>query len=98
MHVGGAMTYTLLVLADAMTLFVAVIPLALVCAFRVARVVVRTREPPRAHAHDLALFAAAVLAFPAELAMTALIRARGGWQVHGPGRRRAARGQRTADR
>lgn len=70
-------------LADAMTLFVAVIPLALVCALRVAREVVRTREPPRAHAYDLALFAAAVLAFPTELAMTALIRARGGWQVNG---------------
>ena len=110
--------------ADAMTLFVAVIPLAGVCAFRVVqgalanrrlgnrRLKSRAREPraprhvvtPRPRVptvsaeslaayhrpnfqrwwtYDLALLAAAVLAVPAELAATALIKAAGVWQVHG---------------
>src|SRR5450756_196273 len=70
-------------LADAMTLFVAVIPLALVCALRVARDAAGNRVPLREHRFELALLAAAVLAVPAELAATALIRAHGGWQVNG---------------
>jgi hypothetical protein len=70
-------------LADAMTLFVAVIPLALVCALRVLRAVVRDRAPLREHRFELALLAAAVLAFPAEFAATALIRVHGGWRVNG---------------
>jgi hypothetical protein len=84
--------------ADAMTLFIAIIPLAGVCACRVAQGALRDRDvrrrarthraprntgplPPRRY--ELALLAAAVLAIPTELAATALIRAAGGWQVHG---------------
>ena len=99
-------------MADAMTLFVAVLPLAGVCAFRVAQGALanrrlgnrrlRSRARPRVPTvsaesltayhrpnfqrwwtYDLALLAAAVLAIPAELAATALIKAAGGWQVHG---------------
>ena len=84
--------------ADAMTLFVAVIPLAGVCAFRAAQGALRDRglknrgreqrtprttEPPGRHPRELGLLAAAVLAIPAELAATALIKAAGGWQAHG---------------
>jgi hypothetical protein len=70
-------------LADAMTLFIAVVPLALVCALRALRSVVWNHEPLRRHRFELALLAAAVLAVPAELAATALIRADGGWRVNG---------------
>jgi len=74
-------------LADAMALFVAIIPLAVVCALRVAPGVVRggvrSTEAWRERRCELALLAAAVLAVPAELAATALIRAHGGWQVNG---------------
>ena len=70
-------------LADAMTLFIAVIPLALVCALRILRAVVRNREPLREHRFELALLGAAVLAVTAELAATALIRAHGGWRANG---------------
>jgi hypothetical protein len=74
---------SLTALADALTLFIAVVPLALVCALRLLRHVVRYREPLREHWFELALLAAAVLAVPAELAATALIRAQGGWRVNG---------------
>jgi hypothetical protein len=85
-------------IADAMTLFVAVLPLALVCSLLVAQGALKTRaatngaltngaltngKPPRGRGCELTLLAAAVLAVPAELAATALIRAVGGWQVHG---------------
>jgi len=69
--------------ADALTFFIAVIPLALVCAFRAARCALRNIESPREHGHELALFAAAALAIPAALAATALVRAVGGWQANG---------------
>jgi len=84
--------------ADAMTLFVAIIPLAGVCAFRAAQGALHNRAvrrrarkhralrnavPLRGHRRELALLAAAVLAIPTELAATALIKAVGGWQVHG---------------
>jgi len=84
--------------ADAMTLFVAIIPLAGVCAFRVARGAAHNRAirrrarkhralrntgSPYRRRYELALLAAAVLAVPAELAATAIIKAAGGWQVHG---------------
>jgi hypothetical protein len=114
--------------ADPMTLFVAVLPLAAVCSFRLVQGALRNRAltnqarkhralpntalpntalpntalpntalpntalpntalentgPPSRTAYELALLAAAVLAIPAELAATALIRALGGWQVHG---------------
>jgi hypothetical protein len=71
------------VLADAMALFVAVIPLALVCAIRVFQGVVSRRERLRAHWYELSLAAAAVVSVPVEMAATALIRSLGGWQVHG---------------
>ena len=120
--------------ADPMTVFVAVIPLAAVCAFRVTQGALANRrlgvrrldnrrlgnlrlrsrarqqraprhaETPlprvqavsaesltayhrpnfqRCWSYDVALLTAAVLAIPAELAATALIKAAGGWQVHG---------------
>jgi hypothetical protein len=68
--------------ADTLTLFVAVIPLALVCALRAARGTVRNTGSPREHRRELALFAAAVLVIPAWLAATGLVRALGGWQVN----------------
>ncbi len=71
------------VLADAMALFIVVIPLALVCAIRVFQGVVLHREALRARWYELSLAAAAILSVPVELAATALIRAHGGWQVHG---------------
>ncbi|MGH3252098.1 MAG: hypothetical protein ACRDOI_38625 [Trebonia sp.] len=70
-------------LADAMTVFVAVIPLALVCAIRTWHGLARDREPFAAHRYEASLAVAAVLAVPAELAAAALIRAHGGWQVNG---------------
>ena len=79
--------------ADTLTLFIAVIPLALVCALRVARGVLRNSESLRAHWYELALLAAAVLATPTALAATALIRALGGWQVNGLPTALAAAGQ-----
>ena len=79
--------------ADTLTLFIAVIPLALVCALRVARGVLRNSESLRAHGYELALLAAAVLATPTALAATALIRALGGWQVNGLPTALAAAGQ-----
>ena len=84
--------------ADAMTLFVAVVPLAGVLRVpgRAGRArqpraqapgaqarALRNPEPPRRPGYELALLAAAVLAIPAELAAIALIKAAGGWQVHG---------------
>ena len=69
--------------ADTLTLFVAVAPLALVCAVRVALGVLRNSESLRERWYDLALLAAAILAIPTELAATAVIRALGGWQVNG---------------
>ena len=68
--------------ADTLTLFVAVAPLALVCAARVALGVLRNSESLREHWYELALLAAAILAIPTELAVTAIIRALGGWQVN----------------
>jgi hypothetical protein len=70
-------------LADAMTIFVAVIPLALVCVTRIWQGVVRDREPLTTYRREASLAVAAVLAIPAELAAAALIRAHGGWQVNG---------------
>jgi hypothetical protein len=109
--------------ADAMTLFVAVIPLAGVCAFRVGQGALRNRalrnraarnrvarnrvarnraarnraarnrageqrarrntEPGGLPGREPALLAAALLAIPAQLAATALVKAVGGWQLHG---------------
>ena len=83
----------LISVADTLTLFVAVLPLALVCALRVARGVLRNSESPREHWYDLALLAAAILAIPTELAAIALVRALGGWQVNGLSTALAATGQ-----
>jgi hypothetical protein len=69
-------------LADAMTLFIAVVPLALVSAIRLARARAwRGRAAVRRPEAGLAL--AALLSVPAELAAAGLIRAHGGWQVNG---------------
>jgi hypothetical protein len=70
-------------LADAMTIFVAVIPLALVCAIRVWHGIWRDREPFTTCRREASLAVAAVLAVPAELGAAALIRAHGGWRVNG---------------
>jgi hypothetical protein len=79
--------------ADTLTLFVAAAPLALVCAARVARGMLRNSESAREHWYELALLAAAILATGTELAVTALIRALGGWQVNGLSTALAAAGQ-----
>ena len=70
-------------LADAMTIFVAILPLTLVCAIRICNGTVRNRQPLAAYRSDASLALAAVLAVPAELIAAALIRAHGGWQVNG---------------
>jgi hypothetical protein len=69
--------------ADTLALFVTALPLALVCALRVALGVRRNSASAREHRYELALLAAAILAAGTELAATALIRALGGWQVNG---------------
>jgi hypothetical protein len=78
-----ALTWT--AVADTLTLFVAVAPLALVCALRATRGAIRNRNTgaPRECRRELALLAAAALAIPAELAVTGLVRAAGGWQAAG---------------
>jgi hypothetical protein len=73
----------LVTLADAMALFVGVIPLVAVCGLRVFQGVVVHRERLRAHCYELFLAIAAAVAVPAELAATAVIRASGGWRAHG---------------
>ena len=79
--------------ADTLTLFVAVLPLALVCAARVALGMLRNSESARDHWYELSLLAAAALASGTGLAATALIRALGGWQVNGLSTAVAAAGQ-----
>jgi hypothetical protein len=79
--------------ADTLTLFIAVIPLALACAVRVARGVLGNSESLREHGYEVALLAAAALATPTALAATALIRALGGWRVNGLPTALAAAGQ-----
>ena len=71
------------VLGDPIALFVAVVPLALVCAIRVFQGVVLHHERLRERWYELSLAAAAVLSVPAAITATALIRAHGGWQVNG---------------
>jgi hypothetical protein len=78
---------------DTLTLFVAAAPLALVCAVRVARGMLRNSESAREHWYELALAAAAILAAATELAATALVRALGGWRVNGLPTALAAAGQ-----
>jgi hypothetical protein len=68
--------------ADAMTIVVAVVPMALVCAIRLINGLAVRREPFADHRREAYLAVAAVLAVPAELSATALIRANGGWQVN----------------
>jgi hypothetical protein len=80
-------------LADAMTIFVAIIPLALACVIRTWHGVARDREPPRAYRREASLAVAAALAINAAQAATALIRAHGGWQVNGVHTALAAGGQ-----
>ena len=80
--------------ADTLTLFVAVAPLALVCAVAGGALACSgTRESPRERWYELALLAAAILAIPTELAATAIIRALGGWQVNGLSTALATAGQ-----
>ena len=80
-------------LADAMTIFVAVIPLILVCAIRVWHGTARNGEPLTACRRDASLAVAAVLAVPAARIATALIGVHGGWQVNGLRTAFAAAGQ-----
>jgi hypothetical protein len=82
--------------ADAVTVAVAVVPLALICLARLLASRLVTRRPApgrragaasaeegrRAGRPEAPLAVAALLVVPAELAVTALIRAHGGWQVN----------------
>ena len=89
------LSLTVTAVADAMTIFIAVIPLAVGCAVRLIPAArPRTARPrtakgwtagPRTAARrpEAPLAVAALLAVPAELAVTRLIRAHGGWQVNG---------------
>lgn len=70
-------------LADTMTVFIAVIPLALAAAARAGPSVARRRAPLAACRREAYLAIAAVLAVPAALAGATLIRALGGYQVNG---------------
>jgi hypothetical protein len=70
-------------LADAMTVFVAVIPLSLVCAIRMWHGMAREGEPFAAYGREAFLAIAALLSVTTELAAAAMIRAHGGWQVNG---------------
>jgi sec-independent protein translocase protein TatA len=85
-------------LGDPITIFVAIIPLTLVCVVRVWHGTVLAKpgkhgEPLTAYRRDVSLTIAAVLAIPAELVITALIRTHGGWQANGPNPALAAGGQ-----
>jgi hypothetical protein len=78
---------------DTLTLFVAAAPLALVCAVRVARGMLRNSDSFRERWYELARAAAALLVSATELAATALVRALGGWRVNGLPTALAAAGQ-----
>jgi hypothetical protein len=70
--------------ADPLVLYIGVLPLALVCAFRVGRAVLRERRPWRSQGYNLALGGGALLAGgAAELALH-VIRVAGGFDVHPP--------------
>ena len=70
--------------ADALTLVIAVVPLALVYGLRVLQGVTGpNRAGLRARRFELSMAAAAVLSIPLEVGATRLIHAAGGWQVHG---------------
>ncbi len=75
--------------ADTLTVFIAVIPLALVCVVRLTAAGLAARRPdgvpgrPVARWPEASLVLAALLAVPAALAVTGLIRAHGGYQVNG---------------
>ena len=98
---------TLTAVADAMTIFIAVIPLAVGCAARLvpaaglvpAARLIRAGRPGTAGRRlaagwpEAPLAVAALLAVPAELAVTRLIRAHGGWQANGLHTALAAAGQ-----
>ena len=79
--------------ADTLTLLVAAAPLALVCALRAARGMLRNSESARERWYELALAAAAILAVATGLTATAFVRALGGWRVNGLPTALAAVGQ-----
>src|SRR6202012_3667919 len=71
-------------LADAMTIFVAVLPVTLACTTGLVKTMTGRDPGSRFPAgQQAALAVAAVLAAPAELLAAALIRALGGWQAGG---------------
>lgn len=70
-------------LADAMTVFIAVVPLSLVCAIRMWHGMTRAGEPFTAYRREAFLAIAALFSVPTELAATAMIHAHDGWQVNG---------------
>ena len=82
---GGCRRVTALVLAwvlvgDALVIFIAAAPLAVVCLARACRGLV-AREGLRAQWYDLSMAAAAIVSVPAGLAAIKLITALGGWQI-----------------
>jgi hypothetical protein len=68
---------------DRLVLYIAIVPLATVCALRACAELAVRRHPPAQARFELALAAAAVAAVPAALIAAALIRAHGGYRVWG---------------
>lgn len=75
-----AIALTWVLVGDALVIFIAAAPLALVCLARACRGLV-AREGWRAQWYELSMAAAAIVSVPAGLAVIKLITALGGWQL-----------------
>jgi hypothetical protein len=77
--VGALLAWALV--ADALVLYIAVVPLALVCAIRVYQEAVQQRRPWAAQWYQISLGAAALVSAGVAAGMARLLRAAGGYQV-----------------
>jgi hypothetical protein len=75
-----ALVLTWVLVGDALVIFIAAAPLAVVCLARACRGLL-AREGLRAQWYELSMAAAAVVSVPAGLAAIKLITALGGWQI-----------------
>ena len=75
-----ALVLAWVLVGDALVIFIAAAPLAVVCLARACRGLV-AREGLRAQWYDLSMAAAAIVSVPAGLAAIKLITALGGWQI-----------------